>query len=38
MRQMLADSSALLQLSELQHAGLLQAREGLADSGRVVEH
>lgn len=35
---MLADSAALLQLSAQQQADLLQARERLASSGRVVEH
>lgn len=37
-RKMLSDSCALLQLPEHQHADLLQARERLASTGRVVEH
>jgi hypothetical protein len=37
-RQMLSDSIALLQLPEPRQAQLLQARERLAGTGRVVEH
>ncbi|NWK80147.1 hypothetical protein [Aquitalea sp. LB_tupeE] len=37
-RKMIGDSCALLQLSEQQHAAMLQMRACLAIDGRVVEH